>query len=99
MGDDMDEYLSFETPADAEACLAEITALMLAKYAAEGYAVDGAFITAKNAATGQDAPESKALYVWDEIQEMPDGFYILAPDKVHPGWESQVQTPYIRKAL
>lgn len=81
MGGLLDEHLilEFETQDAAEACLAAINDLAAAWWAGRGYTVvevDGhKELVGKNAATGQDAPDSARTITWDSIKESPDGTF------------------------
>lgn len=75
----MDSYLILSSPTrqSAEAVLSAINALATQWWQAQGYSVINGQLIGKNAATGEDMPESARTLTWDEVHEAPDGtFYI-----------------------
>ena len=75
----MDNYLilSFPTKAQAETCLKAINSLAAQWWQSQGYTVVDGQLVGKNAATGQDEPESAKTITWGVVKESPDGTFYL----------------------
>lgn len=80
----MDKHiiLEFDTIQKAQTCLAVINQLAISYWESRGYTVldtpDGKALVGKNAATGEDMPESAKTTAWDEIKTSPDGTYYFS---------------------
>ncbi len=86
MGYHMDKHiiLEFDKEQKAQTCLSVINQLAAAYWESQGYTVldtpEGKALVGKNAATGQDMPDSEKTITWDEIRLSPDNtYYFLDP--------------------
>lgn len=82
----MDKYLilEFDTSSKAQTCLAVINQLAAAYWQSQGYAVINGQLIGKNAATGEDMPDSAKTITWDEIKTSPDNTYYFSDPAVNP---------------
>ena len=74
----MDKYLVlvFADRISAENCLAAINASAVNYWSEQGYSFIEGKLVGKNAATGNDEPDSVLTFTWDNVKESPDGrFY------------------------
>lgn len=71
--------LEFDTLQKAQTCLYIINQLAAAYWASEGYTVldtpKGKALVGKNAATGEDMPDSAKTITWDVVQVSPNKTY------------------------
>lgn len=76
----MDRHLilEFDTLIKAQTCLAVITQLAAAYWQSQGYTVIDGQLIGKNAATGQDMPDSEKTITWDVVQLSPDNTYYFS---------------------
>ena len=81
MGNTLDNYiiLEFASEKSAQKCLYVINQLAAAYWASEGYTVldtpQGKALVSKNAATGEDMPNSVLTTTWDVVQVSPNKTY------------------------
>jgi len=80
MGDHMDNYLILEflTKLQAETCLTAINDMAAAYWLDLGYTVVNGQLIGKNAATGEDMPDSAKTITWDVVKTSPDGTFYFA---------------------
>lgn len=74
--------LEFDTEAKAQTCLAVINQLAAAYWVSQGYTVldtpEGKALVGKNAATGQDMPDSEKTITWDTVKVSPVNTYYFS---------------------
>jgi len=81
VGNTLDNYiiLEFASEKSAQKCLYVINQLAAAYWASEGYTVldtpQGKALVSKNAATGEDMPNSVLTTTWDVVQVSPNKTY------------------------
>lgn len=77
----MDRHLilEFDTLIKAQTCLAVINQLAAAYWVSQGYTVldtpEGKVLVGKNAATGEDMPDSEKTITWDTVKVSPVNTY------------------------
>ena len=73
--------LEFQSLAEAQACLAAINALAATYWISQGYTVietgNEKQLVGKNAATGEDMPQSARTLSWDVVRESPDSTWYI----------------------
>lgn len=82
MGYHMDGNLILEFPTEAQAAfgLGVINGIAAGWWQSQGYTVINNQLIGKNAATGQDMPESARTITWDTVKQSPDNtWYISSP--------------------
>ena len=70
--------LVFNTKPQADYCLNLINQMAADYWMAQGYTVTNGQLIGKNAATGQDMPESARTVSWDIVQTSPDNRFYFA---------------------
>ena len=78
----MDSYLILEFPTQesAEQGLYIVNLIAAAYWQSQGYTVIDGQLIGKNAATGEDMPNSAKTITWDTVKQSPDNtFYFTSP--------------------
>lgn len=76
----MNLILEFPTQTTAQQGLAVVNAIAAAWWQSQGYTVINGQLIGKNAATGEDMPDSARTLTWDVPKESPDKtWYITSP--------------------
>lgn len=74
--------LEFDTEQKAQTCLSVINQLAAAYWVSKGYTIldtpEGKALVGKNAATGQDMPDSAKTITWDTVKLSPDKTYYFS---------------------
>lgn len=88
MGYHMDKHiiLEFETETKAQTCLGIINQLAAAYWQSQGYTVIDGQLIGKNAATGEDMPDSAKTITWDVVQLSPDNTYYFSDPAQNPNF-------------